>query len=660
MTGRMGSRLGKRGTGRTAAVFVIFVLIAGGPLVLGVSSVTLTQFEYVLSMAMVVIGLNVVIGYAGQLYLGPGAISGVAGYAAAIVAAHSIVGGGLVPMLVVGVVAAAVTGLLIGVPALRVGGFYLGMTTLLLAAAVPVVASNLNITGRTGGILLLAVPNFTQTPSGTSLYVLVVAVVFVLVVLSWAVRHSRMGRRFVALRSSEELASALGVSGYRTKLLAFLLAAIPAGIGGVFYVFSQQTMSPGSTSATLSVYILAAAVIGGLGTVLGPIVGAAIVLGISQFLGGLAQYEGIFYGFLLILVVELVPEGLVGSRSRFAAAWRHLFPRRRSLFSPAVRAQLEGLFGAGVSRTGTGGTGRSVLDAAPATPPATVPATAPEAAPEAAAAAAPANPRVPGGQEGPALEVSDASKAFGGVRAVDGVSLTVRRGQLAALIGPNGSGKTTLINMITGFYRPDEGTIRVGDLQLERSNAAAIARAGVVRTFQTPKLMVEDTVLENVMVAADRVVPCRDLESVLRVGRGRRAQRASRAQAVEALSFLGIERYSDEIAGEVPHGIQRLIEMARAVAVQPRFLLLDEPAAGLTPGEVDALMEAIRAVAESSGVGVLLVEHNVRVVLELAQDITVLHRGRCIAQGPPATVRNDPEVVRVFLGTAQQAAGGQS
>lgn len=632
MSVRAGPRDAHRGPGpsgavggRAAALMLLFVAIALVPLAIGASPVTLEQLEYVGSMCMVVVGLNVVTGYAGQLSLGPGAIFGVAGYAAALTAAHAVAGGGLLAMVVVGVAAAGVAGLAIGVPALRVGGFYLGMTTLLLAALVPVIASNWDFTGRTGGIQLIAIPTFVQRPSGTALYVLVVAVLFVLVVLSWATRTSRLGRRFAALRSSEELVAALGISSYRTKLLAFVLSAVPAGLGGAFYVFSQQTISPGSTSATLSVYLLAAAVIGGLGTVLGPVVGGAIVLGLTQFLGGLAEYEGIIYGVLLILVVELVPGGLVGIRGRIGSLAAKVLQGRRSLLTPALGARLPAAAAAPVRRP----------VAADDVGDRTAPTDDVGAGPPGATAG------------GDLLEIRGLAKSFGGVLAVGGVDLLVRPGHLSALIGPNGSGKTTLINLITGYYRPDHGTVALGALPLQGRGAAA--RAGVLRTFQTPKLMLEDTVLENVMVAADRRVRCRDAESVLRVGRGRQAHRVSETAALTALERLGIARYADEVAGGISHGIQRLVEMARAVSMGPRFLLLDEPAAGLTPAEIATLSATIRALV-ASGVGVLLVEHNVRLVLELAEDVTVVHQGRRIAYGPPSVVRADPEVVRVFLG----------
>ncbi len=614
--------------GRVGAAIGVFVLVVVLPVALGTSMFRLGQFEFIGAMAMVAVGLNVVTGYAGQLSLGPGAIFGISAYTVAVAATHWSWAANLLVMAGIGVLSAAVVGALIAIPALRVSGFYLGMATLLIAAAVPIVAQNLSITGKTGGILLITDPTFHQSPSGRGLYVLTVAVVAVLVLLSLGLSRSPTGRRFQALRSSEELAASVGIVGYRTKLSAFVLSAVPAGLGGVFYVYTQQVVSPGSASPNLSVYLLMAAVIGGFGTVTGPVIGAAIVFGLSEFLGGLAQYEGLVFGLLLIVVVELLPEGIVGIRrrwetfmgSRVGAALRNRVGRPGP--HPASHRGVRNDIGTGL---------------------------------EGAASRAPGTDTRtgwsgPGTAPGPALEVRGLCRAFGGVLAVDGVDLRVEPGQLCALIGPNGSGKTTVINLITGFYRADDGDVMLGDEQLAGRSPADIARHGVTRTFQAPKLHLAGTVAENVMVAADRDGGCSAVESLLRVGRGRRVAAQVRASAQGYLDLLGIGAYAAEPAGEVPHGIQRMVELARAAALRPRYLLLDEPAAGLTSAETTALGAAIRRLADS-GVGILLIEHNVPFVLDLAEHVTVLHRGKVLAAGAPEIVSRNPDIARVFLGS---------
>lgn len=627
-----------------AAAWVLLGLaVLVGPLVVGASSFTLVQLDDILAMVMVVVGLNIVTGLAGQLSLGPSAIFAVAGYAAAVVADHSVLGANLAVMAVVGVVAAGLVGVVLGVPALRVSGFYLGMTTLLVAAAVPVVAQNLSLTGKSGGILLIADPTFHQKPSGAALYMLGAVVVLALLGASAALRATRLGRRFATLRSSEELTSALGQSVYRTKLLAFVVSAVPAGLGGVFYVYTQQIMSPGSASVNLSIYLLAAAVIGGFGTVLGPLVGGAVVFGMSQFLGGLAQYEGIVYGVLLVVVVATLPEGVVGGSHRL----RQLLPGvlggsglvgwaserlRMGRKLPRDRAGAGPDQSSGLALEAIGSTTRLATQKD----------------------GGGLGPRGTSGVDG-ILKVRGLRKLFGGVAALDGLDVDVTAGHVRALIGPNGSGKTTTINLITGFYQLDSGSIVLDGRHLEDLSPAEVARAGVVRTFQTPKLLLDRTVLDNVMVSADLAQRGSGRIATLPVRAVLRSERASRRAATACLETVGIDRYASANAAELPHGIQRLVEVARALAASPRFVLLDEPAAGLTSAETNRLTQVVRAMA-SAGIGVLLVEHNVPVVLGLADDVTVLHEGRSIFDGPPSAVHANAEVARVFLGNTGHPA----
>jgi branched-chain amino acid transport system permease protein len=606
------------------------------------SGFVLGQLETVAVMTMVVVGLNVVTGYAGQLALGPSAVFGVGAYAAALVALHLPALGDLGAMCAAGVLAAAALGVLAGVPALRVSGFYLGMTTLLLAAALPVVASHLSLTGRSGGIELIADPRFHQQPGGTVLYGVTWAVLLALVGATALLARSRLGRRFVALRSSEQLAASCGVSGYRTKLVAFLLAAVPAGLAGAFYVFTEQFVSPGSASATLSIYLLAAAVIGGLGTVAGPLVGGAVVFGFTEFFGGLQQEQGIVYALLLIAVIGVLPEGVVGARGRVL----------RRIVGKALAA-----------------TQAPRMARAAPTPPAgqvAGPPSAAEAPPAAEARARPcASERRFGEALGTgllaprttpaALVLEGVVKAFGGVEALSGVDLVVEPGTVHALIGPNGSGKTTALNVASGFHRPDRGSVRLGERRISGAGPAAIAQLGVARTFQTPKLLDEGSMLDNVLLGTEVALGKGLAASALRLPAGLAAEREARARALACLGAVGLAQHAFEAAAEAPHGVQRLVELARALASAPGTLLLDEPAAGLSAAEL-ALLEAVVREAAASGVAVLLVEHNLPFVLRVARRITVLHQGRVVAHGGPDEIREDPLVRAIYAGSAGATA----
>jgi ABC-type branched-subunit amino acid transport system ATPase component len=252
------------------------------------------------------------------------------------------------------------------------------------------------------------------------------------------------------------------------------------------------------------------------------------------------------------------------------------------------------------------------------------------------------------------LRIIDARRQFGGVKAVDGVSVAVQRGTLTGLIGSNGSGKTTLLNLISGFYRLDRGSVETDQTVLSSKPPYLRARSGVSRTFQTPKLMERESVLVNVMVGADMAVPCSAVSSVLRLPGGRRARRAAESASLAALDRLGLGDAAARAVGELPHGTRRLVELARAIATQPSFLLVDEPAAGLSEAELQHLSLSLAELA-GSGIGVLLIEHNVPMVLGLASQVTALHQGGILFQGTPEELRADQDVASAFLGSAAAA-----
>jgi branched-chain amino acid transport system permease protein len=591
-----------------AGAAAVTLLVVALPALTSSSAYRLTQYEYILALVVLAVSLNMITGFAGQLALGPSAVFAVSGYATAVVANHFPSETGLVVMAVVGCAGGALTGLVIGLPSLRVGGFYLAMVTLFAALAVPVVAGQMQLTGGSSGISLIANIQFNRHLNGWSLYEACVGVTIVVVLASAAVLHSRIGRRFAVLRTSEELASSVGVSPYRTKLLAFVLGSAFGGLAGALYVYSQQFMSPDSASVTTSIYVLAACVVGGLGTVAGPVVGGLLVFGLNQFLGGLAQYQGIIFGFLLLAFVIGARDGIVGT---IAGARSRLVP--------------------------------GAADPAAGPPPA-----APVTESRLAQDAARATGRGEQGTLGARLVVSAATRAFGQVLAVDSVDLTVRAGTVHGLVGSNGSGKTTTLNLICGYTRLDSGRVELDGARLDGRAADEIARRGVARTFQTPKLVAGLTVLENLLPAVDPDARLLDISSALRLPAGRRWDKAARGRARDALEVTGIAEWENEVAEHLPHGTRRIVEVARALLLRPRFVLLDEPAAGASPRELEMLARAIRATAQA-GVGVLLVEHNIPFVLDLADELTVLHQGRRLAGGPPSILR-DPAVASVFLG----------
>jgi ABC-type branched-subunit amino acid transport system ATPase component len=265
------------------------------------------------------------------------------------------------------------------------------------------------------------------------------------------------------------------------------------------------------------------------------------------------------------------------------------------------------------------------------------------------AAGLPAWPPILGADDPSPLVVVGAKRTFGGVTAVDDMDLTITRGQIHGLIGSNGSGKTTLLNLISRFYSVDAGQIRIGSTRLDNQPAHVVARSGIARTFQSPKLMLRESALENVIPAVELRVRCTGAESILRLPRGVRTNRQAHDEALEILEALGLHHVIEQRASALPHGTRRLVEMARAIALRPSFVLLDEPAAGLSPVELELVAEVCQNLARS-GVGVLLIEHNVPMVLSIADTVTCLHQGKRLFQGTPAELRADTTVASVFLG----------
>ena len=624
LIGRLG--LDSRAWLRWAVPLVLIIVLYIVPQIGGSDSFRMGEYEEILSFLVIAVALNIAMGYGGQYILGITAVFAVGAYGAILAAKYHPHGVGLVAMCIIGGVVGAVGGMIIGLPALRVGGFYLALVSLFAALAIPTVAQQWGLVGADTGIPLYAVSGFAPEINGEELYIIVVSLVLLATLFSWALVHSRVGHRFVALHTSQQLASSIGIRAYRTQLLAILISSVMAGIAGGIYVYSQQFFAPGSSSVQFAVLLLAGMTIGGMGTIIGPLIGSVIILGINQFFTSFQQYNGIAFGILLLLFAVFLPNGLM-ARITVLSERLGIRPRAPSLTS-----------------------GPSASPADTATEPTAATATAVTAtAAVRPAAQLPDWPPVLGAGDSSPLVVDGARRTFGGVTAVDDMHLTITRGQIHGLIGSNGSGKTTLLNLISRFYSLDAGQIMIGSTRLDNQPPHAVARAGIARTFQSPKLMLRETALENVIPAVELRVRCTGPESVLRLPRGIRVNRQARDEALEILEQLGLRHVINQQAAALPHGTRRMVEMARAIALRPSFVLLDEPAAGLSPVELEMVANVCQNLARS-GVGVLLIEHNVPMVLSIADTVTCLHQGKRLFQGTPAELRADTSVASVFLG----------
>jgi ABC-type branched-subunit amino acid transport system ATPase component/ABC-type branched-subunit amino acid transport system permease subunit len=627
--------LNNRSTARWAVPVLLIIVLYLLPQLFGGGAFRMGEYEEVLSFLVIAVALNIAMGYGGQYILGITAVFAVGAYAAVLAAKYHPHDIGLVAMCVIAAIAGALSGLIVGLPALRVGGFYLALVSLFAAMAIPTVATQWNLVGADTGIPLYAVLGFAPEINGEALYAIVVTLVLLATLFSWALVHSRIGHRFVAMETSEQLASSIGISAYRTKLVAILISSTMAGAAGGIYVYSQQFFAPGSSSVNFAILLLAGLVIGGTGTVIGPLIGAALILGINQFFTSFQNYNGIVFGVLLLLFAVFLPDGLM---ARIEVLSERLGIRPSPAGGPAVTraaassaraAEAAPVNGAPAARGGA-----RTLDSRSV---------------EAAIAALPSWPPILGADDDGPLIIEGALRRFGGVTALAGLDLTVERGTVHGLIGSNGSGKTTLLNLISRFYSLDAGQIRMGTNRIDTGPAHAVARAGIARTFQAPKLMLRETAVENVIPAVELRVRCLGAESLLRLPRGIAANRRAKEESLEVLESLGLHKILGQTASTLPHGTRRMVELARAIALRPSFLLLDEPAAGLSHAELELLTAVIRHLAKC-GVGILLIEHNVPMVLSVASQITALHQGKLLFRGTPDELRADTSVASAFLG----------
>lgn len=572
------------------------VLIVAAPWI-GVPSTSLRQLTLIAIFTMVVTGINLSFGFAGELALGHVAMFAAGAYTAGMMAKG---GWELWATLPAAALAAAVIGLASGVPGLRLGGWGLAMASFFLVVLVPDVVNLLK--DHTGGLIgLQGIPRAEfagHTFTSNQLYLLITCSLVVVIALVRNLVLSRHGAALLVLRQSPVLAGSLGINVFRLKTLAYVLGAVPAGLAGALFVYLDRFIAPDYFGFDLAIALIAASVLGGSASVYGAFFGAALLQLGPMRSTVFDKYALVAYGAFLVLGGVFFSGGAAGLFGRFTRA---LVARRRA---------------AGGARAATSKAAREVR---PLT--------------------------------GERLEVDHVTMDFGGLRALNELSLTAEPGKITGLIGPNGCGKTTLLNVISGFYAPTSGGIRLGGRPLPSGRAHRAARAGIGRTFQTPLIPSSMTTLEVVMAARYTSDYVGIVSAMLRLPKHRRQSRIDRVVATNALALLEIEHLADEPAAELPLGSRRLVEVARALAMEPHILLLDEPAAGLDEAEVANLSAAIRRIRDA-GATVVLVEHNFRMVCDVADHIFVLESGRALIDGPPDVVQHDDAVRRIYLGVA--------
>jgi branched-chain amino acid transport system permease protein len=582
----------------------LFVSAAALPLLTGN-----TYYLYVASsvglLTIVTVGLNVLIGFTGQMSLGHAGFYAIGAYAAGVASVRL----GLSPWLGVSlaVLVAAAVGAVVAGAALRVTGPYLAMVTIAFGIIVEgILVEWVAVTGGPGGIF-----NIPKPPLGQA-YWIILTVATLSLLLFANLRRSAWGRAFLAVKGSDVAAESLGLSAYYVRIIAFTVSAGFAGAAGGLFAHLNGYISPDSFGLQASILFLLALLFGGEGRVAGPLLGSIVLTVLPEFLTALADYRLILYGGLLMVSIYWLPQGLVGALTRWGDSERD---------SDRHRAGAEARGRRGAEEPGETSTEGDRSGGA----------------------------RAQGGRE-TLLSVKGASLAFGGVAALADVSLEIPTSGIRAIIGPNGAGKTTLLNALSGFYAPDTGSIRLNETPVTGRPPYAIARLGVSRTFQTAQVFGELTVLENVAVG----VTGPRLGSVLAALAGapwaRRADEAIRRRALDLLAAGGLSEWAYRRADVLPAGLRRRLEIVRALATAPRLLLLDEPAAGLSPSEIAELDAYLIRLKTADGPSVVLVEHHMDLVMAVSEHITVLDYGRVIASGTPEAVRADPAVIEAYLG----------
>jgi branched-chain amino acid transport system permease protein len=569
---------------RVIIISILATLLALIPFVFELSGYVVNILMQAATYAVAVLGLTVVLGYTGQINLAQATFFGLGAYAVGL--GTVVLGWNFWVTLLMGMGVAAFAGFILGLTTLRLGGHYLAMITISFQQIFDLVLINwADVTQGPDGVAGIERPSVfgLELSDDRSYLLLCTLVLYAVILFVWWLPYTRIGRSMRAVRENELAAEVTGVNTLRVKVIAFTLSSGLAGIGGAFYAAGFAYISPDNFNFIHSVELLTMALLGGVQSAFGSAMGATLLIMLPEWLRFLKDIYLAVYGLAVILIMVFFPTGIWGMI-------RSVLDR----FHKPATVDVDAI---------------DDLDLA-----------------------------VPLDNPAPILALDNIHKHFGGVRAVDGITLTVERGTVHALIGPNGSGKTTTLNVLNGIYDATHGKILFDGVDITDKKPHERAEYGIGRTFQNIRLFPLLSVLENVMVGAQRDA---QLD-----GYGRAALRE---RALSALKFVGMADKAEFIVRNLPYGHQRLVEIARALATHPKFLLLDEPAAGLNQTEKKALGELLNRL-KGHGLTVFLIEHDIALIEQVSDRITVLNFGKKIAEGNAQEVLRHPDVIAAYLG----------